>query len=126
MYLNWQFGSHLHSYFPIVRNSIITLFLLAQVNFVLWAFTTIFFNGAEGKPISCLESIFYIFFGKHDFVASIDLGSLNDNESALKHIPTNINSIVLWYQILEWNIYFIYTPSAAKYIKTLLFRVLQS
>ena len=73
--------------FPIVRNSIITLFLLAQVNFVLWAFNTIFFNGAEGKPISCLESIFYIFFGKHDFVASIGLGSLNDNESALKTHP---------------------------------------
>ena len=72
--------------FPIVRNSIITLFLKS----ILSCEPSILFFSVEQKAnLSLVWKVFqfYIFFGEHDFVASIGLGSLNDNESALKTHP---------------------------------------
>ena len=83
----WKSPPQLDSVFPLLETPLLLYFYWPKSILSCEPSILFFFNGAKGKPISCLESIFYIFFGKHDFVASIGLGSLNDNESALKTHP---------------------------------------
>ena len=84
---NLEVTSTVRFYFPIVRNSIITLFLLAQVNFCLVSLQYFFFQWSRRQTYLLFGKYFFFqqrFFGKHDFVASLGLGNLNDNQSALK------------------------------------------
>ena len=83
----WKSSPQLDSVFPLLETPLLLYFYWPKS--ILSCEPSLLFCSMEQKVnLSLVWKVFFtIFFGKHDFVASIDLGSLNDNESALKTHP---------------------------------------